>query len=99
MSSRFPAPWRIVEIPREYAVEDANDQQLGVFYGRSDHNAAGHTDFLTMEEPRQMAFYFAKLPELLEQMTAGSDIVEAVPGSPERLPGNLTPGSEVLKPH
>jgi len=113
MNSRFPAPWRIVEMPRGYAVEDADGQQLGVFYGRSDENAAGHTGFLTMEEARQMALDFAKLPELLEQMSARSEIVEAVSQhalqsrkfthdgkhrSPERLPGNLALRSEILKP-
>ncbi len=34
MTSRFPAPWRIVELPSGFAVEDANGQKLGVFYGR-----------------------------------------------------------------
>jgi len=33
MTSRFPAPWRIVEILSGFAVEDAPGQQLGVFYG------------------------------------------------------------------
>jgi len=31
MTSRFPAPWRIVEIPNGFAVDDASGQQLGVF--------------------------------------------------------------------
>jgi hypothetical protein len=114
MTGRFPAPWRIVEIPRGFAVEDAAGQQLGVFYGRSDPNTAGHTGFLTIEEARQMAVDFAKLPELLEQTSARSEIVKAVPRhtlqsrkltqngrhrSPERLPGNLALRSEILKPH
>ncbi len=30
---RFPPPWRLVEMPGGYAVEDATGQQLGVFYG------------------------------------------------------------------
>jgi hypothetical protein len=113
MSSRFPAPWRIVEMPRGYAVEDADGQQLGVFYGRSDQNAAGHTGFLTMEEARQMALDFAKLPELLGQMSDRGEIVEAASRhtlrshkftqngkhrSPERLPGNLALRSEILNP-
>jgi len=71
MASRFPAPWRIVEIPNGFAVDDATGQQLGVFYGRTDPNIAGHTGFLTIEEARQMAVDFARLPELLEQ-TSGS---------------------------
>jgi hypothetical protein len=48
MTNRFPAPWRIVEMPTGFAVEDATGQQLGVFYGRSDPNTAGHTGFLTI---------------------------------------------------
>jgi hypothetical protein len=67
MTSRFPAPWRIVEIPNGFAVDDATGQQLGVFYGRADPNTAGHTGFLTIEEARQMAVGFARLPELLER--------------------------------
>ena len=65
MASRFPAPWRIVEILSGFAVEDACGQQLGVFYGRADPNIAGHTGFLTLDEARQMAIDFARLPELL----------------------------------
>ena len=65
MTGRFPAPWRIVEIPSGFAVEDATGVQLGVFYGRADPNTAGHTGFLTMDDARQMAIDFAKLPKLL----------------------------------
>src|SRR5262250_780365 len=70
MTNRFPTPWRIVEIPNGFAVDDASGQQLGVFYGRADPNAAGHTGFLTIEEARQMAVDFARLPELLERTSA-----------------------------
>jgi len=50
MTSRFPTPSRIVESPSGFAVEDATEKQLGVFYGRADPNPAGHTSFLTMDE-------------------------------------------------
>jgi hypothetical protein len=70
MTGRFPAPWRIVEIPSGFAVEDSTGQQLGVFYGRADPNIAGHTGFLTMDEARQMAIDFAKLPKLLNGRAA-----------------------------
>src|SRR6266566_8503547 len=66
MTSRFPTPWRIVEIPNGFAVEDATGQQLGVFYGRAP-DSAGHTGILTMDEARQMAIDFARLPELLKR--------------------------------
>jgi len=55
------------EIPSGFAVEDATGQQLGVFYGRADPNIAGHTGFLTLDEARQMAIDFARLPKLLKQ--------------------------------
>jgi hypothetical protein len=35
MISRFPAPWRIVELPTGFAVEDPTGKQIGVFYGRA----------------------------------------------------------------
>jgi hypothetical protein len=67
MISRFPVPWRIVELPNGFAVEDANGQQIGVFCGRADPNIAGHTGIMTLDEARQMAVDFARLPELLKQ--------------------------------
>jgi hypothetical protein len=54
MISRFPAPWRIVELPTGFAVEDATGLQLGVFYGRAS-DTAGHTGIMTMDEARQPA--------------------------------------------
>jgi hypothetical protein len=69
--SSFPAPWRIVELPNGFAVEDATGKQIGVFYGRAP-DSAGHTGIMTMDEARQIALDFAKLPELLRQRrTAG----------------------------
>jgi len=79
MTSRFPAPWRIAEIPNGFAVEDAIGRQLGVFYGRADPNTAGHTGFLTIEEARQIALDFAKLPELLRRNSARSEVAKAAP--------------------
>jgi hypothetical protein len=71
MTNRFPVTWRIVELPTGFAVEDATGKQIGVFYGRTP-DAAGHTGIMTMDEARQMAVDFAKLPELLKQNgTAG----------------------------
>jgi hypothetical protein len=70
MTGRFPGPWRIVEIQSGFAVEDATGVQLGVFYGRADPNTAGHTGFLTIDEARQMAVDFAKLPKLLNGRAA-----------------------------
>jgi hypothetical protein len=77
MSRRFSAPWRIVEIPSGFAVEDATGQQLGVFYGRSDPNTAGHTGFLTIDEARQLAVDFVRLPKLLKRTSASQRIHES----------------------
>jgi hypothetical protein len=51
---RFPPPWRVVELPGGYAVEDAND-------GRADPNVARQAGTLTLDEVRRMAVNFAKL--------------------------------------
>jgi hypothetical protein len=67
MITNFPAPWRIVELPSGFAVEDATGRQIGVFYGRAPCSA-GHTGIMTLDEARQMAIDFAKPPEpLLKQ--------------------------------
>jgi hypothetical protein len=66
LTSRFPAPWRIVELPNGFAVEDATGKQIGVFYGRA-LDIAGYTGMMTMDEAREMAIDVAKLPELLKR--------------------------------
>jgi hypothetical protein len=77
MTGRFPAPWRIVEIAHGFAVEDASGQQLAVFYGLAEPNTARQTDFLTLDEARQMAVDFAKLPKLFEQTWARSEVASS----------------------
>jgi hypothetical protein len=71
MTSRFSAPWRIVEIPHGFAVDDAAGKRLAVFYGLAEPDSARQTDFLTIDEARQMAVDFAKLPGV-----AGSRLAE-----------------------
>jgi hypothetical protein len=68
---RFPPPWRVVELPGGYAVEDANGQRLGTFYGRADPNVARQAGTLTLDEARRMAVNFTKLPELLQRKSDG----------------------------
>ena len=62
---RFP-PWQVLELQDGYAVEDARGHRLGVFYGRADPSMAMRAGLLTLDEARQMAFDFARLPELLK---------------------------------
>jgi hypothetical protein len=103
MTSRFPAPWRIIDFPNGFAVDDATGRQLAVFYGRADPNTAGHTGFLTIDEARQMALDFARLPELLKRTSGRSEVANAMtrrkpPSRPRaqagrqtrRLPGHLS---------
>jgi len=79
MITDFPAPWRIVEIPNGFAVEDATGKQIGVFYGRAP-DSAGHTGIMTMDEARQMAIDFASLPELFkrDETTVADAMIENV---------------------
>src|SRR5258706_12977664 len=74
VTGRSPKPWRIVEIPNGFAVDDATGRQLGVFYGRTDPNTAGDTDFLMIDEAEQIAVDFARLPELLKQTSDQSNV-------------------------
>jgi hypothetical protein len=41
------------ELPGGYAVEDANGQRLGTFYGRADPNVARQAGTLTLDEARR----------------------------------------------
>jgi hypothetical protein len=83
MTSRFPGPWRITEFPNGFAVYDATGRQLGFFYGRADPNMGGHAGFLMIDDARQIAVDFARLPELLNQTSARSEV--ATPAEDDKL--------------
>jgi hypothetical protein len=70
MTSRFPGPWQIAEFPNGFAVYDATGRQLGFFYGRTDPKLAGHGGFLMIDDARQIAADFARLPELLNKTSS-----------------------------
>ncbi len=74
MTNRFPGPWRITEFPNGFAVYDATGRQLGFFHGRAYPNPPGQTGFLTVDEARQIAVDFARLPELRRQTSDRSEV-------------------------
>jgi hypothetical protein len=78
MTGRFPGPWRIVEIPHGFAVDDVSGQQLAAFYGLAEPITPRQTDFLTFDEARQMAVDFAKLPKRLEQTPGLSGVATSL---------------------
>lgn len=94
ITSGFSTPWRIVEIPHGFAVDDAAGQQLAVFYGLAEPSTARQTDFLTIDEARQMAVDFSRLPAV-----AGLRLAEMPATVPkftsfepdERMPAPLLP--------
>src|SRR5262249_23455409 len=61
-------------IPNGFAVYDVTGRQLGFFYGRAYPNPPGQTGFLMVDEARQIAVDFARLPELLKQTPARSEV-------------------------
>src|SRR4029077_16207307 len=67
-------------------VDDANGRQLAVFYGRADPNIAGHTGYLTINEARQLAGNFGKLPELLKLASTPVPFTKATPQEPRARP-------------
>jgi len=64
-SHRLPQLWHVVELPVGYAVEDAGGQRLCTFRVRVASDIGRQAGVLTMEEARQLAVDFSRLPELL----------------------------------
>ena len=64
---RFPAPWRVVEIPGGFKIEDAAGRSLAYIYSRPDLANVVQPPPLTQDEARRIAAGIARLPELLKR--------------------------------
>jgi len=75
---RFPKPWKVIENPGSFVVQDATDFPLVYLYFEDDfkRNWAVIGGRLTKDEARRIAHAIARLPELLtleKQMKAGGN--------------------------
>src|SRR5258707_4226577 len=64
----------MVECRSGFAGTDAAGRRPGLFYGRAASNMAGHAGFLMIDDARQIAVDFARLPELLNQTSGRSEV-------------------------
>jgi hypothetical protein len=63
MIGRFPRPWRVVEHPASFTVQDATGQNVAWFHFRNDPGIAQSVAVLFKEEAQRRAMNFAWLPE------------------------------------
>jgi len=67
-SRRFPAPWRVEQVPGGFKVLDASSQALVYIYARETQQQADTAKVLTFDEARRIAVNVARLSELLGAM-------------------------------
>jgi hypothetical protein len=69
MSRRFPRPWPVEEMDSCFVVKDANGQTLAYMYFEKEPRRQYRPGLLTRDEAQRIAIVFAKLPELLAQLS------------------------------
>lgn len=68
---RFRAPWRAVETPGGYAVEDATGFRVAYVYG-DDRTRGAADQGMTKDEARRIAVGIARLPGLVGKGEGGT---------------------------
>jgi hypothetical protein len=63
MTGRFPRPWRVVEHPASFTVQDATGQNMAWFHFRNNPEIAQLPAVLFKDDARRRAMNFARLPE------------------------------------
>ena len=63
MTGRFPRPWRVVEHPASFTVQDATGKNVAWFHFSDDPGIAQSAAVLFKDEARRRAMIFAKPPE------------------------------------
>ena len=66
MTRQFPPPWRVVDTPGGWKVEDATGFAVAYVYGPDGpRGTSNNRDRMTKGEARRIAYSIARLPELL----------------------------------
>jgi hypothetical protein len=64
-SSRFRSPWRVIDIPGGFRVDDATGHSLGYFYFWDAPSKEQQKGVLTQDEALLMAETFSQVPDFL----------------------------------
>jgi hypothetical protein len=63
MTGRFPRPWRVIEHPGSFTVQDATGKNMGWFHFKNDPRITQSVVVRFKDEARRRAMIFARLPE------------------------------------
>jgi hypothetical protein len=79
MTGRFPRPWRVVEHPASFSVQDATGRSVAWFHFRNDPGITRSAAVLFKDEARRRAMNFVGLPEPLTEADKGPPAADLAP--------------------